>query len=71
MNDARRGYTAAAKLAKAKAIQHMKFAASFWLEQIQAGRYFLHDHGPLKGCPIKKPTGFSKSESLVGALSRM
>ena len=44
VNDAKRGYTAAAKLAKAKAIQHMNFAASFYVEQIQAGGYFLNEH---------------------------
>ena len=28
-------------------------------------------HGPLKGCPIKKPTGFfSNSKSLASALSK-
>ena len=44
LNDARRSNAAAAEAAKAKAIQHMNFAASFYLEQIQAGRYFLHKH---------------------------
>ena len=42
LTDSRRGYAAAAKLAKAKAIQHMNFAPSFYVEQLQAGRYFLH-----------------------------
>ena len=42
LNDAKRGNTAAAKAAKTKATQHMNFAVSLYLEQIQAGRYFLH-----------------------------
>ena len=44
LNDARLGNTAVAQAAKARATQHMNFAASLYLEQIQAGRYFLHEH---------------------------
>ena len=44
LNDARLGHTPAAQAAKANAIQHMNFAVSLYLEQIQAGRYFLHEH---------------------------
>ena len=34
LNDAKRSNPAAAEAAKAKAIQHMNFAASFYLQQI-------------------------------------
>ena len=44
LNNARLGNTAAAQAAKAKATEHMNFAASLYLQQIQAGRYFLHEH---------------------------
>ena len=43
-NDARLGHIPAAIAAKVNAIQHMNFAVSRYVEQIQAGRYFLHEH---------------------------
>ena len=108
LNEARLGHSEKARKAKRNAIEHMKFAASLYLEQLQAGRYFLHEHpksasswslpfmkelmkipgvtlthgdqcqygakvvrGPLKGRPVKKPSGFlSNSKCLSHTLSR-
>ena len=108
LNAARWGNTAEAQAARTKAVKHMEFAASLYFEQLQAGRYFLHEHpryasswglstmeelmkipgvelthgdqcqygarvarGPLKGRPVKKPSGFlSNSRCLSRALSR-
>ena len=108
LNNARMGNTAKAQADKKNAIEHMNFVISLYIEQVQAGRYFLHEHpknasswnlpameelmkvsgvllshadqcqygaqvahGPLKGRPIKKPTGFlTNSKSLNEILQR-
>ena len=108
LNEVRLGNTPEARAAKANAIEHVNFVVSLYLEQVQAGRYFLHEHprsasswtlpameelmkipgvtlshadqcqygaqvahGPMKGRPIKKPTGFlSNAKSLSEALRR-
>jgi hypothetical protein len=38
------GNTAKAQADKKNAIEHMNFAISLYIEQVQAGRYFLHEH---------------------------
>jgi len=108
LNEAKSKDPSAMKAAKIASIMHLNFVASLYHEQIQGGRYFLHEHplnatswqeesiaellerndvqrvhgdqcqygataahGPSKGGPIKKPTGFmTNSPEVAAALSK-
>ena len=108
LNAARSSDARGIKKAYDEAVDHLDFVVSLYVEQLQEGRYFLHEHpryatswqvksmeelmripgvertdgdqcqfgaevmaGPLKGEPIKKPTGFlSNSPGVLRSLER-
>ena len=108
LNTARSSNPREIKKAYDEAVEHLDFVVSLYVEQLQGGRYFLHEHpqyatswsvesmeelmkipgveraysdqcqfgaevktGPLKGQPVKKPTGFlSKSPEALKSPER-